>query len=644
MQKIDTYDRIAAIILIFAASLRIFLAALGWPPTNSDEGVMAIMAVNIAYHGAHPVMFYGQNYMGTIEAYLGAGFFHLFGGPSLFALRLGVILLVTLFLICMYLLARLLFSKPLGLVTLLMLSVGSIPMLTRQMIATGGSSQTLFFGSLAFLLAAWLASTYQRHTSLGVKVRRLIAYAVWGLAVGLGIWSDMVVLPFLAMAGLLLLLFCWRELLVWGWLIVLSCMIIGITPLISYDLALKLSPWKVFTGLVHGGNTVAPQTLPGILHNIISTVQVSIPTATGNPFCPVIELRFLGDNAPHSLQCTLIHASWGGGYLLLLACALGVTLRALWYIRFQGKPLNQHHTTDAIMVVDKLIQQAPPHHGRNGIGPLHSGNELPDQKVKEHNRVPTSSPDKSGLASSTLAPECVGTQFTVCPGIASVSSFAHQLLVRYIARLLLLGAAILAICAYTLSSAPVDQPGFHARYLVSLLIATPALIFPLWNVAVQLRPRQTFERIKVYAGRGLLILVWLLLLTGTINAFSEVPAARAADQQRQDLIDNLARIGVTHFYTEYWTCYNLIFASHGQVSCAILESNLQPWDNRIPDYFNTVKADPHAAYVLPLDTAMLPLNYRDLPAVERKVAQAGPGKYRRYEFDGYVVYQPTGTV
>ena len=35
------------------------------------------------------------------------------------------------------------------------------------------------------------------------------------------------------------------------------------------------------------------------------------------------------------------------------------------------------------MMVDKLIQQAPPHHGRNEIGPLHSGNELPDQKVKE---------------------------------------------------------------------------------------------------------------------------------------------------------------------------------------------------------------------------------------------------------------------
>lgn len=607
LRKIDRYDRIAALIVISAAIARILLNALGWPPTNSDEGVMAIMAMNIAYRGARPLMFYGQNYMGTIEAYLGAGFFHLFGGPSLFVLRLGVILQVTLFLICMYLLARLLFSKPLAIVTLLVLSMGSIPMLTRQMIATGGSSQTLFFGSLAFLLAAWLSSTYKRRPSLSIKLRRCVAYGVWGLTVGLALWSDMVVLPFLAMAALLLLLFCWRELLVWGWVIVLSCTIIGMIPLISYDLGLHLNSWEVLAGLVHGGNTVAPKMLSGIIHNIISTVQVSIPTATGNPFCPVIEIRVLGENAPHSFQCTLIHASWGGGYLLLLACALGVTLHALWHLQFRGKSLcmgeAQPQPTDAI------------------------------------NRVPTSSGAKALGSAPNLSGEKVGTRFS-----ASTSSSQHYVLVRYIARLLLLGAATLAICVYTLSSAPVDMPGFHARYLVSLLIATPALIFPLWNAAIKFRPIRTFERLKVYACRGILILVWSLLLIGTISTFNEVPATRAANQQRQDLIRHLVRIGATHFYTDYWTCYNLIFASREQVICAILDSDLQPWDNRVPGYFETVKADSHTAYVFPVDTDMLPLNYHDLPAAERKVAQAGPGKYRRYEFDGYIVYQPVGNI
>lgn len=567
---------------------------------------MAIMAMNIAYRGAHPLMFYGQNYMGTIEAYLGAGFFHLFGGPSLFALRLGVILQVTLFLIGMYLLARLLFSKPLAIVTLLVLSVGSIPMLTRQMIATGGTSQTLFFGSLAFLLAAWLSTTYKRYPSLGMKLRRCMAYGVWGLAVGLALWSDMVVLPFLAMAALLLLLFCWCELLVWGWVIVLSSIIVGMTPLIIYDLGLHLNSWKVLAGLVHGSNTAAPKTLSGTLHNIISTVQVSLPTATGNPFCPVSEIRVLGGNAPHSLQCTLIHATWGGGYLLLLACALGVTLHALWHLQFQGKSLWTSSTDASI-----------------------------DSKLG----VPTFSGAKALGSAPDLSGEKVGTRFS-----ASASPSQHSVLVRSIARLLLLGAAVLAISIYMLSSAPVDMPGFHARYLVSLLIATPALIFPLWNAAVKFRPIRTFERLKVYACRGILTLVWSLLLVGTIIAFSEVPATRAADQQRQDLIRHLVRIGATHFYTDYWTCYNLIFASREQVICAILDSDLQPWDNRVPGYFETVKADAHAAYVFPVDTDMLPLNYHDLPAVERKVAQAGPGKYRRYEFDGYIVYQPVGNI
>lgn len=612
LQKTDRCDRIAVLIIIFAASTRMLLNALGWPPIDSDEGLMAIMATNIAYRGARPLMFYGQDYMGTIEAYLGAGFFHLFGGPSLFALRLGVILQVTLFLICMYLLTRLLFSRPLAIVTLLILSVGSIPMLTRQMIATGGSSQTLLFGSLAFLLATWLSSTYQQRRSMGV--RRLVAYAVWGLTVGLGIWSDMVVLPFLAMAGLLLLLLCWRELLAWRWLIVLSGITIGIMPLIIYDVSIKSMPWNVLTNLMHAKTTAASQTQLGIVHNIIATVQVSIPTAMGNPFCPVVEVRVLGDNAPHIWQCTVVHAFWGGGYLILLICALGVAFRSLWHLQLRGKP----RSTEAIEGTTEATEGA----------------------TDALKRVPTSLYGPLKRAQDAAAGLLTSWWMRMSRVInASNSSFQYQVLVRYMARLLLLGAVVIAICVYTVSSAPAEQPGYHARYLVSLLIATPALIFPLWNVAT-LRSAQTFERIKVYGCRGILTLVWSFLLIGTIIAFSEVPATRAADQQRQDLIAHLKHMGITRFYTEYWTCYNLIFASHEQVVCAILKSNLQPWDNRAPRYLAMVKADLHAAYVFPLDTNELPLKYHDLPVFEQKVAHAGPGKYRRYEFDGYVVYKP----
>ena len=36
------------------------------------------MALHIAYRGEHPFLFYGQNYMGALEAYIGALLFHQF--------------------------------------------------------------------------------------------------------------------------------------------------------------------------------------------------------------------------------------------------------------------------------------------------------------------------------------------------------------------------------------------------------------------------------------------------------------------------------------------------------------------------------------------------------------------------------------
>ncbi|GCE21091.1 ArnT family glycosyltransferase [Dictyobacter kobayashii] len=328
--KKNTYGVAATAIITFAVGLRVILLALHWPPTNSDEGIMATMAYNIAYHGEHPTTFYGQDYMGVIEAYLGAMFFHIFGGPSLTALRLGVVLMVGLFFVCMYWLTRLLFSKKLALVTLALLSVGSIPYLTRQTIATGGSSQTLLFGSLSFLIAAWLARSYRRHASFRTRLARLPLYGAFGLVAGLGMWSDMIVLPFLAMAGLLLLVFCWRELLIWGgWLLGGIGVLVGLFPSIWYGMHKGRNPFVTLFNLVHGTGSIDPTVTISLWHNIVETVQVTIPTATGFPFCPVIEYPFLGDNTPRTLQCGIIQTAWGGGYLLLILTALIFTLLIL---------------------------------------------------------------------------------------------------------------------------------------------------------------------------------------------------------------------------------------------------------------------------------------------------------------------------
>jgi hypothetical protein len=73
-----------------AISLRIVLMAQSWPALDSDEGTMGIMGLDIAYRGATPVFFCGQNYMGALEAYHAAPMFYLFG-PTGFALHCGLL-------------------------------------------------------------------------------------------------------------------------------------------------------------------------------------------------------------------------------------------------------------------------------------------------------------------------------------------------------------------------------------------------------------------------------------------------------------------------------------------------------------------------------------------------------------------------
>ncbi len=141
---------------------------------------------------------------------LSAAMFHLLG-PSLFSLRLSVLLLFVLFLVGLYLLTRTLYSRGLALVTIALLSFGSNYLLTYQLRSYGGYPDTLLFGTLAFLIASWLAISSKPEFSFRSMSQRCLGYAAWGLIVGLGIWSDQIILPFVAISGLLLLLFCWRR-------------------------------------------------------------------------------------------------------------------------------------------------------------------------------------------------------------------------------------------------------------------------------------------------------------------------------------------------------------------------------------------------------------------------------------------------
>lgn len=543
-------------IILVTLLRRLILISLGWPLTNSDEGTMGVMALHIAYQSAHPTFFYGQYYMGSLEAFLTAGLFRLFG-PSLFLLRMSTLGMFTLALVGIYVLSRKLFSRPWALVSLLLVSSGSGLAMANEIRAVGGYAETLLFSSLLFLCASWLALSSQPQPAKRVQIRRWLVYLLWGLVAGLGLWTDLLIAPSILASGLLLLLVCQRELLrQLALLCVFVGLCIGAFPLISYNLhaAPGQDSLSVLISLQGEGNPVfhAPSAL---LHEVSNTVGISLPLMTGEPFCPVTEIPFLGPTSEPTLSCTLARGTWGLGYLLLLLLACVLIGRGAWLLWHKRKH----------------FEKAP---------------------VFQHN------------------------------------------LRQQLARLALLLSAALSLGLYTFSSGPLTGPGLHSRYLICLLVSTPAIFWPLGE---GLRRARMPGRVRQFALPALSAVALLafcgLSLFGSILAVNEVPAVRALNQQDSNLIRTLETLHVRHIYTDYWTCDKIAFESDEQIICAVVNPQMQPSFryNRYFPYYTQVSADPHASYIFPQNSVEFE------PAVSSPIAPFNQN-YKRIILNSYTIY------
>jgi len=578
--RISLYTKCAMVIIALAMLLRIVLTALGWPVTNSDESTMGLMAIHIASLKDFPIFIWGQVYMGAFEAYLGAVLFHLFG-VSVFTLRLGTMLEFALFLVSMYLLASLLYTKKLALVTLLLLSIGSVMMIFTEFMAHGGYPEILCFGAVAFLLASWLAISSDQYLSPQRKWLRMLAFGCWGLVVALGFWSDYIFLSIILMSGLLLVLFCWRELLRGAILPLLLGLLIGAVPLIIYNV--QAPPWQNTLAeikFLHNNYWSILDSSPvyghfPILAQVKGTMLFTLPMAVGAPpLCIDSDWVLIGHGGGvPAFRCfdflhgnsglIVIALCWSIGFLVLWIISVFHELRMLWKIRRRSSEQTW-------------------------------------------------------------------------------SSVKRQDLIRHLARLVLLGSAGLTLLQYT--SGPISAVfSDSSRYLIGLLIATPALIAPLWGLShdnyqeySSASKRYPFAvhlaTITLALRRGILLFIGVVLLLGTISVFYEIPTAQAINQQQNALIRDLLRIKATHIYTDYWTCNRLAFLTKEQIVCAVVNDRLQDIRTRPPRYYSIVKADPHSAIMFPVGSAQA-------SAIAKRVALSA-GRYKRFVFDGYLVYQP----
>jgi len=342
-----------------ATLLRFILIYFHWPSTESDEGNMGLVALHVAYQGDHPIFFYGSNYLGPLEGYAAAPLFHLFG-TSLFALRLPLVLFFTGFLLSMYYLVRLLYSEKFALATVILLGLGTSDVFFLQLRASGEYPEIEMFAALICLLAAWLAlSSHRAGQEPGRQKRwkRVVIYGLLGLIVGLAFWVDLLILPFVAAAGLLLLLFCRRELLSWTGLSLLLGFVVGAFPLIYYNLTAPPSQnsWFVLLSNQHAGASDMVARHLTWVNQLTGTMIVALPMATGGGVqCPLSAIPPSGSPAPTTLPCVLFQGGWGFGYLMLWFIALGL---AVYVVRRYRRQVRSGVTESASEERQEVIRQ-----------------------------------------------------------------------------------------------------------------------------------------------------------------------------------------------------------------------------------------------------------------------------------------------
>jgi len=235
------------------------------------------------------------------------------------------------------------------------------------------------------------------------------------------------------------------------------------------------------------------------------------------------------------------------------------------------------------------------------------------------------------IATITAA-RCFWSYWRVSSEQKDSSEKRHQA-VRQAARLMLLlgaGGTEFIISLNPLAN-PVT-PWTSARYLIGLLIAIPAVLYPLWEYKQKVSLPFWRVRLTLGAKYGLLLLIFTACLLGTVNIFTqEIPRAQA-DVQDSQLIQRLLAVGATDIYTNNWMCDRIAFESNERIICSALDQHLRPGLDRYFPYRAMVSQAPHPFYVFTLGSPQA-LLFEKL-AKEQHIA------YSTFTMNTYIVYQP----
>ncbi len=180
--------------LLLAVIVRVWLIVHTNGVIAGDEAEVGLQAEHIL-HGEHPIYYYGQPYMGSLQMYFIAGIF-LLTGPSVWAIRIEP-LLISLVIVCI----TWCFSASLADAAYLSTRVKTLFMVIATLVAafpplydSVEEMRTIGGYVEAFAIMLWLLFCAFRLTQrwhFGASARELaLRWAGIGFLVGLGFWID----------------------------------------------------------------------------------------------------------------------------------------------------------------------------------------------------------------------------------------------------------------------------------------------------------------------------------------------------------------------------------------------------------------------------------------------------------------------
>lgn len=274
------------LIALAGLGLRLALTLTSQRTLGGDEAVFGLMAKHILTRHDFPIYCWRLQYSSALVSYLGAAAFQLFGMSGI-VLRLTTLPWAVLSIVAAYYLGRKGWGPRGGILAALFACVPPLYVSSHTILPVGGYPEVQCFGPLVLLLALRLADEPPEAKSA------LLWSAGFGFLCGFTLWASHLALPYVAAAGIFLILTRRRIFRPTNAAAMVAASAVGGAPILIYNLTQHFGSFMKLGGMaLHAGRkTLAggpplevigrqaidriesfPSTLAGLLDNAISVL------------------------------------------------------------------------------------------------------------------------------------------------------------------------------------------------------------------------------------------------------------------------------------------------------------------------------------------------------------------------------------